>query len=327
VSTAPEEDGKVSEAPGSSGSKGPSSRQSASNPDSDSPFGVAVRPAATVMLVRETPSSAQNAEPYEIFMVRRSPRSEFVAGVYVFPGGAVEPSDAELERYCLDFDDAEASKRVGVESGGLAWMVAAARELFEEAGILLGRHRDGTPFDPRQEPGLAEQLSALRLQLARHETDFPSVLEATDLILDLRGLYWVAHWVTPKGQPRRYDTRFFLCELPSSQQPSHEGMELTDSIWIAPKRALELARRGEFPMIFPTIKNLEAIADFPDIGALMAWASTYRPSRVEPEVRIDSTGVSLSIPGREGTWRPDGSVVKDGGSGSHSSEEQDEASE
>ncbi len=233
-------------------------------------------------------------------MVRRNPRSEFVGGAFVFPGGAVDASDADLARFVYDLDDTEASGLLGLESGGLAWLTAAARELFEEAGMLLAVEPSGKPIDPGSDRALAEQLIEGRRRLNSKSSTLAEILDELGLYLDVRRLHFFAHWITPPGQPRRYDTRFFLCEMPSGQDPVHEGEETTDSLWISPTSALRAASEGKMTIIFPTLKNLERLASFETIEELIAWAKDHRPETVRPRVKIDAGAVSILIPGDEG---------------------------
>jgi 8-oxo-dGTP pyrophosphatase MutT (NUDIX family) len=197
------------------------------------------RPAATVLTLRDTPKG------YEILMLRRNLRSDFVGGAHVFPGGAVDESDAEAHDLVVGLDDVTASTRLEVERGGLAFYVASLRELFEEAGLLLAvdEHGDVVTFSA---PRDLERWAALRRSINAGELGFLDLLREEGLRLDLRGVEYLAHWITPVGPPRRYDTRFFVARAPE--------------------------RRGEFEMIRPTIKNLEAVAHFQESEEVLAYA-------------------------------------------------------
>jgi NUDIX domain. len=228
---------------------------------------VEIRPAATLMLVRD------GVEGMEVLMLRRHPDAVFAADAWVFPGGAVDPADADIPAVgVLGPTDADASAAIGVPSGGLAFFVAAARECFEEAGILLARHASsGAPLDP------SSDLDAIRL--ARHRRDLHAgrrslaeMLGNEDLVLDLTGLCYVSHWITPPGPPRRFDTRFFVAPAPAGQAASHDTSETVESVWTTPTRALERRRAGEIHLVFPTIKNLESLARFPSSTDLLEAA-------------------------------------------------------
>ncbi len=289
---------------------------------------VPIRPASTVVMVRAscdepsgsdaadaTPSEAEAvtaaSSRFEVFMVRRNPRSEFVGGAFVFPGGAVDPADSEVDHLVCDLDDATASRLLGLRHGGLAWLVAAARELFEEAGILLAVDGSGAPIDPEADPAFAARMTRCRAKLNARETTFRSILESLGVRLALADLHFFSHWVTPPGQPRRYDTRFFLCRKPPAQDPAHEGEEATDSVWISPQAAMAAAARGTMTIIFPTLKNLERLASFDSIDELLQWARDTRPEVTRPRVSLKEGSLRILLPGEEGyeeagVWRERG---------------------
>jgi 8-oxo-dGTP pyrophosphatase MutT (NUDIX family) len=228
---------------------------------------VEIRPAATLMLVRD------GVDGMEVLMLRRNPDSVFAADAWVFPGGAVDPSDGELPGHTiLGATDGDASASIGVPSGGLAFFVAAVRECFEEAGVLLARTAGGTAVDA------SSDLDAIRL--ARHRRDLlagrrmlAQMLGAEDLVLDLTRVFYVSHWITPPGPPRRFDTRFFVAPAPRGQTATHDTAETVESVWTTPARALERWVAGETHLVFPTIKNLEALTRFPGTADLLAAAS------------------------------------------------------
>jgi len=228
---------------------------------------VEIRPAATLMLVRD------GVDGMEVLMLRRHPDSVFAADAWVFPGGAVDPADGEVApEAVLGITDSDASATIGVPSGGLAFFVAAIRECFEEAGVLLARATGGAALD------VSSDLDATRL--ARHRRDvlagrrtLAQVLDAEDLVLDLGAVFYVSHWITPPGPPRRFDTRFFVAPAPFGQTATHDTAETVESVWTTPARALGRQAAGEIHLVFPTIKNLEALARFPVSADLLAAAS------------------------------------------------------
>ena len=148
-------------------------------------------------------------------MLRRTANAVFGAGMFVFPGGRVDGVDgaADIARFCRGLDDEAASRQLGIDHGGLAYWVAAIRECFEEAGVLLATRRDGGPLELRNEDRHEIHDSSLSLvELCRRD----------DLVLDLSTTYYVDHWITPIGEQRRFDTRFFVTELPVDQEPLHD---------------------------------------------------------------------------------------------------------
>ncbi|MEM9714441.1 MAG: hypothetical protein AAGA17_19620, partial [Actinomycetota bacterium] len=171
---------------------------------------VQVRDAATVMLVRD------GDDGLEVFMLRRNLDSAFVAGAYVFPGGAVDPEDADdplLDELCVGRTDPDASRSLGVERGGLAYWVAAIRESFEEAGVLLA-HTPGGEFVSFAESDVEERFADHRVAVDAGRVRLAEVCRAEGLTLAVAELHYFSHWITPKGPPRRYDTRFFVCRAP-----------------------------------------------------------------------------------------------------------------
>jgi len=223
------------------------------------------RPAATVLTLRDSPSG------YEILMLRRNLNSDFVGGAYVFPGGGVDADDAGplAEALAVGMTDALASTRLGLERGGLAFYVACLRELFEEAGLLVACDASGEPVRV-EDAGYLSHLAQRRREVNAGTLGFVDMMRDEGLLLDLRDLAYVAHWVTPVGPPRRYDTRFFVSVAPSGQTAAHDAGETIADRWIRPADALAQQARGELEMIFPTIRNLEAIAHFETAAQVLA---------------------------------------------------------
>lgn len=223
---------------------------------------VSVRPAATLILVRDS------LEGPEVLMVRRHPGSVFHGGAWVFPGGAVDPSDAGVA--VQRPTEAGASAALGLPSGGLRFFVAAARECFEEAGVLLARPAGRGPF-----PDLdAIRFARHRRALLSGRRTLAEVLDAEGLVLDLSGLHYLSRWVTPPGPPRRFDTRFFVAVAPAGQTASHDSAETVASVWTTPARALEEGSTGEIRLVLPTVRHLEALARYTDTASLLAAAPT-----------------------------------------------------
>ena len=177
---------------------------------------VAVRDAATVMLVRDAPAGV------EVFMVRRSLRLVFGGGAHVFPGGAVDDADRDMERWCAGLTDEQASAILGLARGGLAFWVAAVRECFEEAGVLLASGPDGESL-ALDDPATAERFASHRKAVDAGERSLAQVCELEHLRLAADGMHYVSRWITPEGPPRRFDTRFFVCAAPERQTPLHDA--------------------------------------------------------------------------------------------------------
>jgi 8-oxo-dGTP pyrophosphatase MutT (NUDIX family) len=250
------------------------------------------RPAATVLTLRDAPNG------YEILMLRRNVRSEFMAGVFVFPGGAVDNEDASAPVYGLNDD--VASQRLGLERGGLAFYVASLRELFEEAGLLIVCDDEGREFRFTTPEELV-RLASYRRALNAGEVTLADVLGREDVCLDLRGVAYLAHWITPVGPPRRYDTRFFVVLAPEGQPATHDANETVAERWMRPADALAAQQRGEFDMVPPTIKNLEAIAHFSTSREVLDFARALGPvTAIEPRLLERDGAIVIVIPGDEG---------------------------
>lgn len=232
-------------------------------------------------------------------MIRRSQAAEFVGGAHVFPGGGVDASDAsaELAAHCEGLDDAEASRLLGVERGGLAYWAAAMRECFEEAGLLLAYDERGEYAD-LDRPERVEQFAQWREAVRSGQATLADLCREHHLRLAAGRLAYYSHWITQPGRPRRYDTRFFVAEAPSAQTPSHDNSETVDHLWIRPAEALERHRRGDWQLVFPTIKTLEHIAGFDTAAALMAFARSPREMPLmAPRGATTREGKKVLVPG------------------------------
>jgi 8-oxo-dGTP pyrophosphatase MutT (NUDIX family) len=233
------------------------------------------------MLVRDRPGGG-----IAVYMTRRGASSPFMPDAYVFPGGATEGSDGAPELLARFHPCASP-----VEPD-LA--VAALRELFEEAGILLAAAPCGAsrPF-PR------ESLAAWRAGLLAGERSLLEILEASDAYLDGRELVYYSNWITPAVEPRRFDAHFFIAREPAGQTAAADAIEVHDGVWIAPEEALERGRSGGLSLVFPTIKHLERLAGASSVDALLhsARARTVRP--VLPDAL---PGGIFSIPPEQEPW-------------------------
>ena len=252
---------------------------------------VPLRPAATVMLVRDAPSDI------EVFMLQRTTNAVFAGGMYVFPGGRVDDLDAagELDEVCDGLSDAEASDLLRVPQGGLAYWVAAIRECFEEAGVLLARDSRG------EYVAMGDDDAQSRFSRARHEVhdgtlSLAELCRREGLRLAVDSIRYVSHWITPVGEKRRFDTRFFVAVAPPAQEPLHDDKETVASLWVSPNDALGRAARGELAMIPPTTANLRFLAPHHTTGEAMSAASAVGvPTPILPKLRFDGDGRVVAI--------------------------------
>ncbi len=261
-----------------------------SHPD---PGSVPLRDAATVMLVRDSDSGL------EVCMLQRNLNSDFVGGAYVFPGGGVDPEDAEpeVEAIAVGRSNTAASRLVGVENSGLSFWVAAIRESFEEAGLLLATDPDG------QTISFADEAVARRFEVHRKDVDSGSrrlaeICLEEDLRLDVGSIHYFSRWVTPLGAPRRYDTRFFVAAAPQGQVALHDDHEVIASVWVTPAKALADHERGLRTMIFPTVRTMVALERFDTASQVLEH--TAAQESVEPVLPVleeAGAGYRIRLPG------------------------------
>lgn len=262
-----------------------------------------VRLAATVILVRS---------PLEVYLTRRSASSAFAPDAFVFPGGTVEAQDAAPEARArtvgLDGDrlreefratisPALASSEPAIDEGtARSLLVAALRELFEEAGVLL-------ICDPSEGPIVADadgaHVSADRIAVAKGKRTFADFLRAHDWFADARALTLFSHWITPPSEPRRYNTHFFFAVAPTNQVADADAHETHDGIWIAPLRALELHREGALHLVYPTIKHLERLSSFTSVNDALRYARTKPVLTIMPSADTDNFAIPAAL---ENAW-------------------------
>lgn len=199
-------------------------------------------PAASVLVLRE---------PFELLMLRRHENSSFVPNAWVFPGGVVEPLDADLSRELADGSQLSTMR------------ITAARETFEETGVWLG--------------GLLDDSDPKRRRLLAGNITFRHLLAESPI--DLERLVWTSRWITPVGLPRRFDTWFFVAKIGRHLEATPELAEAVDVAWVHPATALARHAAGEMQMVFPTLRNLEALAGFSSIDELL---DARRDAAIEP---------------------------------------------
>jgi 8-oxo-dGTP pyrophosphatase MutT (NUDIX family) len=213
---------------------------------------VAPRAASTILLLRDAKAAhvdGKSRDEIEVFMMVRHYEIDFNSGALVFPGGSVDKNDKEiLERPEL-YTGGE-----GLDAAALSFRIAAIRETFEESGILLARPKGSKALVDAKRAGEIE--AAHRADLNDRKTTFLQVLTDNAMVLALDELVPYAHWITPEGMPKRFDTWFFLAAAPPDQLGAHDGRESTDSIWVSPREALEGGETGRFKLPFPTTRNL-----------------------------------------------------------------------
>jgi 8-oxo-dGTP pyrophosphatase MutT (NUDIX family) len=236
-----------------------------------------IRPAATILLLRDQPA-------FEVLMVKRHHQIDFASGALVFPGGKSHAGDHNpaWAEHAIGYAEHDAEQR--------ALRIAAIREVFEEAGILLARRRDGSPIGGEACPmEVREAVDAGR-------THFLDVLRDLDARLELDALTVFARWITPPLTPKRFDTWFYAVTAPEDQLAACDGRETVDAEWIAPSEALRLAEAGERKVIFPTRMNLQLLAEASSAGDTVARARARTLVTVQPKIESRESGRVLTLP-------------------------------
>jgi 8-oxo-dGTP pyrophosphatase MutT (NUDIX family) len=249
------------------------------NQPSESP-----KPASTVLIVRD---GSNPSGGLEVLMVRRSAGMAFGASAWVFPGGKVAPADADPAWDALsggNYSHYERSLRI-----------AAAREVFEESGLLLAT-REGAPVSVELCAGLDPQRGAVEADPSL----FLKLVREAGLSLSLDRLVYFAHWITPTFEPRRFDTHFFLVKAPADQVVTHDGREAVDHSWVAPMALIEKRKTGEAKLMFPTRLNLQVLAKSSTAAEAEAAARAKTVVTVEPRVEQRADGKVLIIPAEAG---------------------------
>lgn len=256
-------------------------------------------PASTVVVLRDGP------EGPEVFLVRRHHAIAFMAGAHVFPGGRVDPGDAGADNTWCDGLGAAATAPGGLaRAEALAFRVAAARELFEEAGVLLARGAAGRVV-PLGEPHGHVDVARLRSDLLAHRRTFREIVDSLRLRLALDLFVPYAHWVTPAVDVKRFDTWFFVAKVPAGQTPVHDALESTESQWMTPARAIAAAQAGAIILPPPTWATLREIERFQAVDDALAWARRRDIRRREPRVTYVDGVRRIVLPGDPSFPEPD----------------------
>jgi len=241
-----------------------------------------IRPAASMLLFRDSDTGP------EVLLLQRPEHVSF-GGAWVFPGGALDSADADPGLVChCDIDAAAASGLLALPDDGLRWLIAAVRELFEEAGILLAQYSGDHAGDHAADHEVA------RRALLRNDTDFISCCSSGDWQLALSEMRFVSYWVAPDWVSPRYATRFFAARLPAGQHCQPDGVEALDYRWIRPEVAIDEAQALRLPR--PTLDNLHVFCGFADVAELLNSLAANRaeqqpvvwPRRVDGELIMDA---------------------------------------
>jgi len=246
------------------------------------------RPAATVVVLRDSSSGP------EVFMVRRHQGTAFMGGAHVFPGGRVDAADYGADEAWCDGIPQAVQQLDGLpRADALAYHVAASRELFEEAGVLLARDVAGA-FVPLAGAADRERFRQDRRDVHGGRTPLRSVIERERLRLGLDALVLFAHWVTPPIDTRQFDTRFFMTRVPPHQTPAHDDTETTHSVWMTPAAAIAQSLSGEIVLPPPTWSTIRELEPFRSVDDALAWARRRRVVSRQP-LMLEQDGVRMLL--------------------------------
>jgi len=249
------------------------------------------RDAATLILMRDADRARTGIE---ILLLRRHTKSSFMPGAYVFPGGRIEAADytREAERIChgLSFKQAQ-----DIISGthptkkALAFFVAAIRETFEEAGILLAYREipDFVAFDDDEKT----RFTKYRKEVRKDPFSFAKIIDREGLKLAAEKLFYFARWITPEISPIRFDARFFVAVVPSKQEALVDEYETTAHMWISPKKVLKEQKRG-LPVPFATLSNITVLAQFNSVDEVIASTMNKEIPAILPIITLEDVKMS-----------------------------------
>jgi len=258
---------------------------------------VAPLDAATVMLIRQTPS----ANPFEVLLMRRHARQSFMAKAFVYPGGQQDDADchpeladvagnmtAKAAKQSLNEPDISDAKALGL-------FFTAVRETFEESGILLAELTSGRQLDFADKE-TRQRFARYRAMILQQELTLRDLARKENLVFRLNDLKPYARWVTPVVEKKRFDTRFFLATMPPGQKPVHDSREMTETLWIEPERALLKQNTGDMLLMPPTLKTLEEMANQSSWSDLSSRVSSTSIQPIMPQVTAEGDSIVIKLP-------------------------------
>ena len=241
---------------------------------------VAARPASTVVILRD------GTEGIEVFMVVRHHQIDFASGALVFPGGKVDKEDSDAA-----WSDLAAAPPPRPDR---SFFIAAGRETFEEAGLMLARRRGSNEIiDADAAHRLVETY---RTPLLKGETTFVDIVRGEELVLASDLMVPFAHWITPEIVPKRFDTHFLLIAAPIAQLGAHDGGESVEGLWITPQQALHEAGAGNRTLVFATRMNLEKLSRYRTVAEAVEVTRSRPIVTVTPKATTTPEGRKLQIP-------------------------------
>jgi 8-oxo-dGTP pyrophosphatase MutT (NUDIX family) len=267
---------------------------------------VTPRNASTVILLRD-----QKPEGFEVFLLKRHEKSSFMGGNFVYPGGRVDRDDGSLEicSFSKGVTLDEAQKILGGSFSpeeSFAHWIAAIRELFEEAGVLLAYDQEGNLFQMKNRDE-RERFLHYRQSLQKGSSNICEIAQKEKLLFALDHLCYYAHWITPEARSERFDTRFFLARYPLGQEASHDQKETTVGAWMTPQKALEENLNREVALSPPTLKTLEDLSRFKDIDEVFTSLGNLEIRPILPVLTKISSGPLIIFP-----WDPEYEIFRKG---------------
>ncbi|MEV0946177.1 NUDIX hydrolase [Rhodococcus sp. NPDC049939] len=255
---------------------------------------VTPKDASTVILIRDVAADA-GSSGIEVFLLRRVAGMAFAGGMTVFPGGGVDPSDARAEVRWAGPPVEWWAQRLSTDAAlARALVCAAVRETFEECGVLLAGPSPDTVVED------TSHYAQARVRLENRELSFSDFLERENLVLRADLLRPWANWITPIGERRRYDTRFFVAAAPNGQVADGATSEAEEVAWLSPADALAQWQRGSSILLPPTWSQLEALSAFGSVAEVLA---------AEPEIPVilptlitDREPIRVEFPGQDGYY-------------------------
>ncbi|GAB3939391.1 hypothetical protein GCM10029976_055490 [Kribbella albertanoniae] len=250
------------------------------------------RPASTVILLRDTPAGP------EVYLLRRQLSMAFAAGMTVFPGGRVDPTDATVADSWSGPPPAWFASRLGCSSEmASAYVAAAVRETFEESGVLLAGPSSSSVVADTS----GDDWEADRVALETRSLGFADFLHRRGLVLraDLLGAW--AHWITPEFEPKRYDTAFFVAALPAGQITRDVTSESDQVAWLRPAAAVAAVESGDILMLAPTYQSCADLTPYGDVASALSAAGDREIPVILPTLRIENDLAYLENTSREAT--------------------------
>lgn len=259
--------------------------------------GPPVRDASTVIAIREPRHAGSGLR---VYMVKRNSKMGFLGGRHVFPGGAVDPADRSdaVARLFHGRDPSTAAAFLDLddEQRARGYIVAAIRELYEEAGILLAVD-DQEQWVDLNSGARAQRLRDARPGVAKGDYDFGQLLAEEGLRLAAGAMETFAHWITPVIEKKRFDTHFFLAPAPPAQSAEHDRGESTAGAWMTPDEVLAGYRKREIEMVPPTIATLQWLGRYTTVEEAIAGAAAEVPVPIFPKICMGEDLVAILYPG------------------------------